>query len=468
MGHPRPEDLPSPSEDPEWIRNPKATHFLFGLLTSMYVLLLTLVSCLIALSSAWSSAHMWLAETIFSLLMYLIAIVFFLYTYLVVIYPKTINTIILLLNTKTSLVPRPDRWLISESAHNGEGAGTLYLRLGALLFGTLGSVLWGCEIYLCLSGECYHRFVASKHIAAIIFTFLQMHFIVCNSKITFHRSNYLTSFGMMHCVAVNLWTWFSMCLVKAQVKRLKKEKKMLEYENVTFSSSSSSSSSEEEEEGTIEATTIIEHLLEAVVEKMKPVTFAQSSYSSPNSSYDVVHLRMQSMSRLGDISSFLLTCLVEYSLIGAAVCFIIWKYMGETNVEALKTDKKKKRLRMDCRSTTVGLFAGICIMAAAFVTIGIHTMLCNKKKQQNADLVIGTVNLILCCVALIATVFGFWRMRVLQYRRHAHGEVIDEILLIIGLVGELIYCSIGFDMFINSRRLNRPCPAFQWPCSLSE
>lgn len=83
------------------------------------------------------------------------------------------------------------------------------------VFGTLGSVLWGCEIYLCFSGECFHRFTVSKHIAAIIFTFLQMHFIVCNSKITFSKSNRLASFGMMHCVAVNLWTWFTMCLVKA-------------------------------------------------------------------------------------------------------------------------------------------------------------------------------------------------------------------------------------------------------------
>lgn len=49
-------------------------------------------------------------------------------------------------------------------------------------------------------------------------------------------------------------------------------------------------------------------------------------------------------------------------------------------------------------------------------------------------------------------------MRVLQYRLHAHGEVIDEILLIIGLVGELIYCSIGFDMIVNGNRTGSHVP----------
>ncbi|EGT34535.1 hypothetical protein CAEBREN_07928 [Caenorhabditis brenneri] len=465
---------PSPSEDPllehpQWISNPKATRFLVGLLTSMYLLLLTIVSCLIALSSAWNSPDLWLAETIFSLLMYLIAILFFMYTYFMVIYPKPINMLILFLNRKTSWVPRPDRWLISPALHNGEGAGTLYLRLGALLFGTLGSVLWGCEIYLCFAGECVHRLVVSKHIAAIIFTFLQMHFIVCNSKITFSRSNHLASFGMMHCVAVNIWTWFSMCLVKAQVKRLKKEKKELEhYKNSTASYSSSSSSSEEEDAYEPDSTTILEGLVEAVVEKMKPAMSGmsagpsgyKSAYSDSHYNATAVNtsmLRMQSMARLGDFSSFLLTCLVEYSLIGAAVCFIIWKYMGAPGIEQT-VDKRKKKLRMDCRSTTVGLFAGIFFMMAAFVTIGIYTMLYNKKNTDGADRVIGIVNLILFCVALVATIFGSWRQRVLQYRLHAHGEVIDEILLIIGVVGELVYCSIGFDMIINGRRTGKAVP----------
>uniref|UniRef100_A0A8R1I462 Uncharacterized protein n=2 Tax=Caenorhabditis japonica TaxID=281687 RepID=A0A8R1I462_CAEJA len=275
-----------------------------------------------------------------------------------------------------------------------------------------------------------------------------MHFIVCNSKITFLRSNLLASFGMMHCIAVNVWTWFTMCLVKAQVKKLKKMKKEL-----NFASSSSSSSSSSEESLELDATKIMENLQEVMQVKMKSST---PSYANYDPAYNTSILRMQSMARLGDVSSFLLTCLVEYSLIGAAVCFIIWKYMGENHVR--NVEKKKKRLRMDCSSATVGLFAGIGIMMLSFVTIGIHTMCSNKNKTGNADLVVGVVNLILFCVALVATIFGTWRQRVLQYRLHAHGEVIDEILLIIGLVGELIYCSIGFDMLVNGRRLGNPVP----------
>ncbi|PIC22761.1 hypothetical protein B9Z55_016704 [Caenorhabditis nigoni] len=206
-----------------------------------------------------------------------------------------------------------------------------------------------------------------------------------------------------------------MCLVKAQVKRLKKEKKELEYQKnstASYSESSSSSSSSSSEE--LEATTVLEGLVEVVVEKMKPIMVSTNSssakiYSSNNyTTSNHTLLRMQSMARLGDISSFLLTCLVEYSLIGAAVCFIIWKYMGATSMEE-KVDKRKKKLRMDCTSTTVGLFAGIFFMTAAFVTIGIYTMLYNKKNYGGSDLIIGIVCLILFCVALIATIFGSWR-----------------------------------------------------------
>lgn len=43
-------------------------------------------------------------------------------------------------------------------------------------------------------------------------------------------------------------------------------------------------------------------------------------------------------------------------------------------------------------------------------------------------------------------------MRLLQYRLHAHGEIIDEILLIIGLVGELVYCVVGIDVYISGQK----------------
>lgn len=45
-------------------------------------------------------------------------------------------------------------------------------------------------------------------------------------------------------------------------------------------------------------------------------------------------------------------------------------------------------------------------------------------------------------------------MRVLQYRKdhnHHSGEILDEILLVIGLFGEIVYCCIGecIDLYIK-------------------
>lgn len=65
-------------------------------------------------------------------------------------------------------------------------------------------------------------------IVAIVFTFIQMHFIFCNSKviyslcavekkefqITVNSSRKIVAFGMMHLISVNLWTWFRFVLAK--------------------------------------------------------------------------------------------------------------------------------------------------------------------------------------------------------------------------------------------------------------
>ncbi|CAB3396889.1 unnamed protein product [Caenorhabditis bovis] len=418
---------------PQWIVNSKALHFLYKLLSSMYVCVLTIVACLISLSSPWSSSSLWLAETIFSMLMYGIAIVFFIYVYLFVIYPKPVNTFILFLNKKTKWMPRPERFLIEEPVHNGEGAGTFYLRLGALFFGTIGSVLLGCEIYLSFTEHSYHHFTVAKYIMWIIFTYVQMHFLFTNSKITFKKDNRLATFGLMHCVAVNLWTWFSLCLVKAQVKKAKKKKKELAAATTQSSSSSSEESDATAADLVIEAVTVIAN----------------------ETKLEDLYYRMLGMGKLGDVSNFLLTCLVEYSLIGAAVCFIIWKYMGHSHDGGHSENgegKKKKRVRLECKSVTLGMFMGIILMIGTFVTIGIYMMLYGQGKIYQASLVIGITNLILFIMALLACFFGLWRMRVLQYRLHAHGEVIDEILLIIGLVAEILYCSVGFDLAVDAQK----------------
>ncbi|VDN27172.1 unnamed protein product [Cylicostephanus goldi] len=87
--------------------------------------------------------------------------------------------------------------------------------------------------------------------------------------------------------------------------------------------------------------------------------------------------------------------------------------------------------------------------------MGMYTIFEELRNSAGAQLLFGIMDLCMFSMTLGACLIGLWRMRALQYRLHAHGEVIDEILLIIGLVGEIVYCVIGLDIFITNRRAHK-------------
>ncbi|KJH47099.1 hypothetical protein DICVIV_06807 [Dictyocaulus viviparus] len=175
--------------------------------------------------------------------------------------------------------------------------------------------------------------------------------------------------------------------------------------------------------------------------------------------------------QFGDAATFLTTCIVEYSLIGAAVMFIQWKSIACTSNNRHNEEKVKRKykMRIDCSSSSTGFFAGIIFVIAAFVSMGMYAVFEELRNSRGAQLLFGIVDLSMFCMTLGACLIGLWRMRVLQYRIYAHGEVIDEILLIIGLVGEIVYCVIGMDIFIATKQVKIDLsllPAFVFTCRL--
>ncbi|KHJ98211.1 hypothetical protein OESDEN_01806 [Oesophagostomum dentatum] len=437
-------DIASPRgliEDPRiatpWIRNKKAATFFINLLTCLYALILTIVAFIIEVSPTWRG-DIWLAETIFFIFMYGIGIIFFIYCYLFIIHPEAYNFIIGRL-TKMKIIRIPHKWIIQKTNHTGEGAGTLYLRLGALFFGSAGIVLFGLEMFLCIENRTCMKSAIAKHVVAMVFTFIQMHFIFCNSKVAI-ESCLVGKLGMMHLVSVNLWTWFRFVLAKTAQKAAKK----MSYHATSASSSSSSEESEAREDHGL-LTNAINSTLAVLLEtttasRLDPQTMMKQSLGA--------------MSQFGDVATFLTTCIVEYSLIGAAVMFIQWKSIGYSSGHHHSEEKlkRKQKMRIDCSSSSTGLFAGIIFLIAAFVSMGMYTIFEELRNSRGAQLLFGIVDLCMFSMTLGACLLGLWRMGVLQYRLHAHGEVIDEILLIIGLVGEIVYCVVGLDIFVTNRR----------------
>uniref|UniRef100_A0A8R1DM71 Uncharacterized protein n=2 Tax=Caenorhabditis japonica TaxID=281687 RepID=A0A8R1DM71_CAEJA len=227
------------------------------------------------------------------------------------------------------------------------------------------------------------------------------------------------------------------CICVSELFEAKAHKKAMIKQTFRKYYSSSSSSSEEEE---------IHNLINAVLNST--INHIPGSVKTPEPAVS----RLYALDHFGDVATFLTTCIVEYSLIGAAIMFILWKSIGQNGHHQSNSGKRKVKMRIDCSSSSTGLFAGIIFLIGSLVSMGMYTIFETLRNSSGAQLVFGIVDLSLFSIALGACIIGLWRMRLLQYRLHAHGEVIDEILLIIGLIGEILYCAVGIDVFITCRR----------------
>uniref|UniRef100_A0A183ECJ8 Otopetrin-2 n=1 Tax=Gongylonema pulchrum TaxID=637853 RepID=A0A183ECJ8_9BILA len=171
---------------------------------------------------------------------------------------------------------------------------------------------------------------------------------------------------------------------------------------------------------------------------------------------DQIRPGLYSAHYLGDVATYLATAVVEFSLIGAAVMFILWKSIDNGTISCgndagSERVKRKHRMRVDCSSSSTGLFAGILFLIVTFISIGVHSVFTQLNNSRSAQLAFGLADLALFATSLSACTIGIYRMRMLQFLRRSHGsaEILDEILLMIGLIGELLFCCTGMLLWIT-------------------
>ncbi|GMR30931.1 hypothetical protein PMAYCL1PPCAC_01126, partial [Pristionchus mayeri] len=437
-----------------WTRNKNGQDYFLSLLTIIYALIIISFSLVIELSPTWSNSDN-AAETIFYGWMYGLGSLFILYTYLFMVYPQWWNALVSALFKRRILKSR-NRFLIAQVSHNGEGCGTLYLRLGAVLFGCLSIVLFGLEIFLCAREEdCKHRFLI-EHCLLIIFVALQMHFIFCNTKMSVTSSRWVCKLGFMHLVAVNLWTWirFSKTQKKLKKKLAYAIEHDMEEEPAESSSSASSESvetSDDEEDVLTTVVGILDQLPTGTVSNMSDVhsiTLANVSevVKNTNTSRTLV-----SQDYIGDIASILTTCLVEYALIGAAVMFVLWTSIDGHDNRALERMRRKSKMRIDCTATSVGIFVGVFVLILSCISMGINAVYSQLHEDQTARTSTAIFFLIVYLISIAGTLIALFRMRKMQYRESMHGESLDQILMIVGMISEFLYGACEIDLFLTGR-----------------
>ncbi|CAI2357365.1 unnamed protein product [Caenorhabditis sp. 36 PRJEB53466] len=300
--------------------------------------------------------------------------------------------------------------------------GSLYLRLGCVVFGMIGVVYYLLIFVICILGWSSNEGECSAisdilNCMAAIFIFVQMWFVYCNGKIIFTGDGNLARFGLMHLTGTNLWMWLRYILYE-EVETIK-EIRHAQHKNETLSRGHD--------------------------EKEEPCKGVLCLFSGYN--------------------EFMYTCVVEYSLICAGVAFVFW-----TNIERYKREQMEKKMRkrsilkIDCSRTAEGLFAGFACIIVTIIAIALFNAYASDKNV--AQWIFSCTNMIFFIISTFLVVFAFWRMKFLKFlmedddEEDDNAELLDRILLVVGLIGELIFSIGGILSFINNMTIGLPLVIF--------
>ncbi|XP_073999953.1 proton channel OtopLc-like isoform X2 [Rhodnius prolixus] len=325
--------------------------------------------------------------------------------------------------------------------------GSFYLRMGAVAFG-IGSMIYsglefGQYFELERNTKCHNVLLALTPATRMAFTFIQMYFIFLNDeqqmRVTRHKV--LARFGLMHMIGTNLSVWLNVLVQETK------------HEILTFYNP---------ENNTIE-----------VRAKTNPHAAGYSKLSlmmtSVPPSGNILHHRVARGlmgphhiyecrrtnimgSLVQDASPFLFPCTIEYSLICAAILYVMWKNISRISTPVHPTSLEKmdkvppfhyKRsphhYSVDCAQAHKGLFVGILVLVLTIISLILFFVLISRHELVSFAVMELTVcELSLYVMTTFATMIGMIQVRQLKYDGTRNLEL-DNILLIGAQTGMFIY-----------------------------
>lgn len=165
---------------------------------------------------------------------------------------------------------------------------------------------------------------------------------------------------------------------------------------------------------------------------------------------------------LKDSSPFLFPCTIEFSLICAAVLFIMWKNVGvghqhykQERIRRLVAEaarhatlppgKRHQHYSVDCSHANSGMFCGIIVLVITIISLIVFFVFISSPShamQHVAAQVASLSEVTLYSVTTVALVIGRVQMRRLWYDVSRALEL-DNLLLIIAQSGVLIYATFS-------------------------
>ncbi len=200
------------------------------------------------------------------------------------------------------------------------------------------------------------------------------------------------------------------------------------------------------------------------------VTTTEDNFFELGDLISLCHRKKNIMSKLlTDSGPFLFPCTIEYSLICAAVLFVMWKNIAEEH-EHYKMQKRRKfvdvdqhphvaghelnmrghhnHYTVDCTHANTGLFTGIFVLVLTIISVIVFFVLISSKEPElkaAAITVASLTELSLYCLTTVAVLVGMCQVRGLWYDTSRKLEL-DNLLLVVAQTGVFIYaafCIIG-------------------------
>ncbi|ROT73175.1 hypothetical protein C7M84_008403 [Penaeus vannamei] len=283
------------------------------------------------------------------------------------------------------------------------------------LFG-LGTLIFnGLEIAMhsTMKGECVEDIVFAHPILQALFTFLQMHFLFVNSEVIVEKFGQVARFGFMHLVATNVAIWIRMVVWSRPL-------------------------------------TPLSHARHAPGEVPPHAEQVLRLYSC---------FQNNSLGRLWtDAQPYLFPFLVEYSLIAAAVTYIMWCNVGKEKMKKLghlgkaavedsatldKRGVRKGYWKVDCRSASKGLFLGLlCLVGGIVILIMFFVMKNEDDFQDTMFWISNATQMIILGLAVISTVIGFLQIPKLSVSTSKPLDL-DRLLLSTTIIGVYLFAVFG-------------------------
>nr|CAI5848713.1 unnamed protein product [Callosobruchus analis] len=156
-----------------------------------------------------------------------------------------------------------------------------------------------------------------------------------------------------------------------------------------------------------------------------------------------------------DSSPYLYPFIIEYSLIGAAVIYVMWKHIGR-NPRYVTPEDLEHRLeimlsrravalaqaqqgRVDCVGASKGLFFGLLMLVGSLICLILFFVLVHHKDFGLLAIYLADVShCALMVLSIIAIIIGFFRVQSLKFKTEEQSDL-NDILLRVSAFGLFLY-----------------------------